>query len=254
MQTYYEENPTRDASDRTEEADKVFARIAALLSERSLVSRRMNISPFTESCLLGSILSMDEIIHHLAFFVSRLWQIHVFSEGNTRTTAVFFIKYLRTLGFDVTNDIFAENAWYFRNSLVRANYNDLKNSIHETTEFLEVFLRNLLLNENHPLHNRTLHISGTFKEPEKVNIDSEKANIENKKVNIEEDFTAKTASHVRKLQEALGKEIVFGRSDVQRVLDLKPTRCTALLREMAEHGIIEPVTGHGKGKYRFRQQ
>lgn len=69
---------------------------------------------------------MDEIIHHLAYFVSRLWQIHVFGEGNTRTTAVFFIKYLRTLGFDVTNDIFAENAWYFRNSLVRANYNDLK--------------------------------------------------------------------------------------------------------------------------------
>ena len=190
----------------------------------------------------------------MRFFVSRLWQIHVFGEGNTRTTAVFFIKYLRTLGFDVTNDIFAENAWYFRNALVRANYNDLKNGIHETTEFLEVFLRNLLLNENHPLQNRTLHISGTFKEPEKVNIDSEKANIENKKVNIEEDFTAKTASHVRKLQEALGKEIVFGRSDVQRVLDLKPTRCTALLREMAEYGIIEPVTGHGKGKYRFRQQ
>lgn len=77
-------------------------------------------------------------------------------EGNTRTTAVFFIKYLRTLGFDVANDIFAENAWYFRNSLVRANYNDLKNGIHETTEFLELFLRNLLLNENHSLHNRTL--------------------------------------------------------------------------------------------------
>ena len=96
------------------------------------------------------------------------------------------------------------------------------------------------MNENHPLHNQILHISDTFKEPEKVN--------------IEEDFTAKTASHVRKLQEDLGKEIVFGRSDVQRVLDLKPTRCTALLREMAEHGIIEPVTGYGKGKYRFRQQ
>ena len=59
----------------------------------------------------------------------------------------FFIKYLRTLGFDATNDIFAENAWYFRNALVRANYNDLKNGIHETTEYLEVFLRNLLLNE-----------------------------------------------------------------------------------------------------------
>lgn len=310
LQTYYEENPTRDASDRTEEADKVSARIAALLSERAFsftpneyisIHRKLFTGIYSHAgrirdynitkkewvlngatVLYGSAtelratldydfseekkfsyknLSMDEIIHHLAFFVSRLWQIHVFGEGNTRTTAVFFIKYLRTLGFDVTNDIFAENAWYFRNSLVRANYNDLKNGIHETTEFLEVFLRNLLLNENHPLHNRTLHISGTFKETEKpdidsakVNIDSEKANIENKKVNIREEFTAKTASHVRKLQEALGKEIVFGRSDVQRVLDLKPTRCTALLREMAEHGIIEPVTGHGKGKYRFRQQ
>ena len=303
LQTYYEENPTRDASDRTEEADKVSARIAALLSERAFsftpneyisIHRKLFAGIYSHAghirdynitkkewvlngatVLYGSAtelratldydfseekkfsyknLSMDEIIHHLALFVSRLWQIHVFGEGNTRTTAVFFIKYLRTLGFDVTNDIFAENAWYFRNALVRANYNDLKNGIHETTEFLEVFLRNLLLNENHPLQNRTLHISGTFKEPEKVNIDSEKANIENKKVNIEEDFTAKTASHVRKLQEALGKEIVFGRSDVQRVLDLKPTRCTALLREMAEYGIIEPVTGHGKGKYRFRQQ
>ena len=70
-------------------------------------------------------LSMDEIIHHLAVFISRLWQIHIFGEGNTRTTAVFFIKYLRTLGFSATNDIFAENAWYFRNALVRANYPEL---------------------------------------------------------------------------------------------------------------------------------
>ena len=199
-------------------------------------------------------LSMDEIIHHLAVFVSGLWQIHVFGEGNTRTTAVFFIKYLRTLGFDVTNDIFAENAWYFRNSLVRANYNDLKNGIHETTEYLEVFLRNLLLNENHSLHNRTLHISGTFKEAEKASIDSKKANIDEEKVNIGAVFTAKTVSHIQKLREALGTQNVFGRSDVQRILELKPTRSSALLREMAEHGIIEPVAGHGKGKYRFREQ
>ena len=89
-------------------------------------------------------LSMDGIIHHLAVFVSRLWQIHIFGEGNTRTTAVFFIKYLRTLGFSATNDIFAENAWYFRNALVRANYTNLQKGIHETTEYLEVFLRNLL--------------------------------------------------------------------------------------------------------------
>ena len=199
-------------------------------------------------------LTMDEIIHHLAVFISGLWQIHAFCEGNTRTTAVFFIKYLRTLGFDVTNDIFAENAWYFRNSLVRANYNDLKNGVHETTEFLELFLHNLLLNESNPLHNRTLHISGTFKETEKVNIDPPKANIEEEKANIEDNFTAKTASHIQVLQEVLGSEMTFGRSDVQRVLGLKPTRSSALLREMAEHEIIEPVSGHGKGKYRFQHR
>lgn len=103
-------------------------------------------------------LSMDEIIHHLAVFVARLWQIHMFSEGNTRTTAVFFIKYLHTLGFDVTNDIFADHAWYFRNAIVRANYTNLKDGVYETTEFLELFLRNLLLGENHLLQNRLLHI------------------------------------------------------------------------------------------------
>lgn len=108
-------------------------------------------------------LSLDEIIHHLAVFISRLWQIHIFGEGNTRTTAVFFIKYLRKLGFSATNDIFAENAWYFRNALVRANYTNLQKDIHETTEYLEIFLRNLLLNEKNPLHNRDLHISGILK-------------------------------------------------------------------------------------------
>ena len=105
-------------------------------------------------------LAMDEIIHHLAVFVSGLWQIHIFGEGNTRTTAVFFIKYLRTLGFSVTNDIFAENAWYFRNALVRANYTNLPKGVHETTEYLEAFLRNLLLDEKNELCNRNLHISG----------------------------------------------------------------------------------------------
>lgn len=301
LQTYYEENPARNVENRTEEADKVSVRIAALLSEKAFsftpseyisIHRKLfaGIHPHAgrirdynitkkewvldgATVLYGSAtdlratleydfseekkfsyknLTMDEIIHHLALFISRLWQIHVFGEGNTRTTAVFFIKYLRTLGFDVTNDIFAENAWYFRNSLVRANYNDLKNGIHETTEFLELFLRNLLLNENHPLHNRTLHISNTFMESEKVNIGDRKANIEKEKVNIESSFTAKTASNVCKLLEAFGFQTIFGRSDVQKALGLKPTRSTALLGEMTEKGFIEPVTGLGKGKYRFR--
>ena len=103
-------------------------------------------------------LTIEEIIHHLAVFISRLWQIHIFGEGNTRTTAVFFIKYLRTLGFTVTNESFAEHSWYFRNALVRANYTNLPKGIHETTEYLELFLKNLLLNENHLLSNRDLRI------------------------------------------------------------------------------------------------
>ena len=95
-------------------------------------------------------LPTNAMIKHLAEFVARLWQIHIFCEGNTRTTAVFFIKYLHTLGFDVTNDIFAENAWYFRNAMVRANYNNYKKGVFATTEYLELFLRNLLLEETNP--------------------------------------------------------------------------------------------------------
>lgn len=106
-------------------------------------------------------LDMSETIRHLATFVARLWQIHVFGEGNTRTTAVFFIKYLRTLGFTATSDMFANHAWYFRNSLVRANYQNLKLGVYRTTEYLERFLQNLLLDESHLLSNRCMHIYST---------------------------------------------------------------------------------------------
>ena len=104
-------------------------------------------------------LSKDEIIEHLAIFVANLWQIHAFEEGNTRTTAVFLIKYLRSLGFDVTNDTFAKNAWYFRNALVRANYNNISKNIFEDRSYLIKFLRNLLLNEKNELKKRELHIA-----------------------------------------------------------------------------------------------
>lgn len=301
LQAYYKENPARDARDRTEEADKVSARIAVLLSERAFsftpneylsIHRSLFAGIFSHAgCIRGynitkkewvlngatvlygsatelqatlnydlseerkfsyKNLSMSEVIHHLAIFISRLWQIHVFSEGDTRTTAVFFIKYLRTLGFDVTNDIFAENAWYFRNSLVRANYNDLKNGIHETTEFLELFLRNLLLNENHPLHNRTLHISGTFKAAETPDIKTSKPDIEALEANIETVFQPKTVSHILKLRNAFPDQTIFGRSDVMGVIGIKPSRASDLLKKMVEHEVIERAPGHGKGKYRFR--
>lgn len=105
-----------------------------------------------------SRLSMDETIERLAVFIANLWQIHVFEEGNTRTTAVFAIKYFRSLGFDVTNDTFAKNAWYFRNALVRANYTNIQKGIYEDRSYLIKFLRNLLLGESNPLQNKELHI------------------------------------------------------------------------------------------------
>ena len=105
-----------------------------------------------------SKLSMDDIIDHLSIFISNLWQIHAFEEGNTRTTAVFIIKYLRSLGFDVTNDTFAKNASYFRNALVRANYKHIRKGVYEDRSFLIKFLKNLLLGENNPLNNKDLHI------------------------------------------------------------------------------------------------
>lgn len=204
-------------------------------------------------------LSMDEIIHHLAVFVSRLWQIHIFAEGNTRTTAVFFIKYLRTLGFSATNDIFAENAWYFRNALVRANYTNLQKGIHETTEYLEVFLRNLLLNEKNELYNRDLHISGLLTS-EKVDIESKKVDIRSGKVDIEsalsvkgKDFSPKTAIHVRRLFERFGYDKVFGRSAVMEVTNLKKSGASKLLSNLVQADIIEPVSGYGKGKYQFKK-
>ena len=285
IDSYYEERPVHLSDDeRTEEADKVSSRIAEILFETAFsfspneyisIHRKLfqgiykhagklrdyNITKKEwvldgATVMYGSAselrvtleydfsqekdfsykgLSMDEIIHHLAVFVSRLWQIHIFGEGNTRTTAVFFIKYLRTLGFSTTNDIFAENAWYFRNALVRANYTNLQKGIFETTEYLEAFLRNLLLNE------------------EKVDIGDTKVDIESVLSEKGSDFSAKTTVHIHRLFEKFGFDEVFGRSAVMEILELKGSGASKLLSNLVQADIIEPVSGHGKGKYKFKK-
>ena len=118
-------------------------------------------------------LSQQEIIEHIAHFISYLWQIHIFGEGNTRTTAIFLIKYVRKLGFkEVNNDMFAEHSWYFRNALVRANYEDLSKGIHKTETFLVRFLSNLLLGQNYSLKNRDMHVQFI----DTVNVESDTVN------------------------------------------------------------------------------
>ncbi len=300
INSYYKSKPSFEA-ERTEEADKVSARIAAVLSENAfsfspneyiaIHSKLFNgIYKFAgkirdynitkkewvldgETVVYGSAsqlkatleydlslekdfiyknLSIDEIIKHLAVFVSRLWQIHIFGEGNTRTTAVFFIKYLKTLGFNVTNDIFAENAWYFRNCLVRANYNNLQKGIHETTEYLELFLRNLLLGENNSLNNRDLHISGLLKNKE-PDIDTKEPDIDTKKPDIKNDFkfANKTLEYIDTLKGIFGFDKYFGRNDVINAIGIGKSSASEFLSKLLNAKIIEPVFGHGKGKYKF---
>ena len=113
-------------------------------------------------------LSAEAAIRHVVKFTAGIWQIHPFCEGNTRTTAVFILKYLRSFGFPVSNDVFAENSWYFRNALVRANYTDLQKGISATTKYLELFFENLLLGQQHELKNRYLHVDYSDSQSAKV--------------------------------------------------------------------------------------
>lgn len=103
-------------------------------------------------------LSLDESIKHLCRFTSNIWQVHPFCEGNTRTTAVFIIKYLKTFGFNIKTQVFANNSWYFRNSLVRANYKNFEKNVFEDTSYLEKFFYNLLTGGKYELKNRYAHI------------------------------------------------------------------------------------------------
>ena len=115
-------------------------------------------------------LSSEEMIAHIVDFVTLLWQNHPFREGNTRTTAVFIIKYLRSIGFKVDNDLFAHHSWYFRNALVRANYRNIQKGIEYSPVYLVRFFRNLLLKDGWVLKNRYLHIRPTDDWKEQPNL------------------------------------------------------------------------------------
>ena len=143
------------------------------------------------------VLNKDQMVEHLAMFVAGIWQIHPFGEGNTRTTAIFTIKYLRMLGFSVNNDLFERHSWYFRNALVRANYRNVEKSVNIESIFLIRFFRNLLLGENNELKNRYMMIDG----PEEWKM-SETDQAENKHRTSTEQVTEQALAMVK----AIGKE------------------------------------------------
>ena len=219
-----------------------------LYGSASLLNETLEYDFDVEKSFDYSKLNTSEFIHHIARFIADLWQIHVFSEGNTRTTAVFLIKYLRKFGFDVTNDIFAKNAWYFRNALVRANYTNIEKGVYETTEYLELFLKNLILKENNELKNRYLHISLH----KKVDIDNKKVNIENEKVDIDSlKLTAKLRKNILSLYNILFKKEYFGRNEIMNILKMSPSGASKLISKLLELKVILPISNHGKGKYIF---
>ena len=190
-----------------------------------------------------SALSIDESLKHITGFIANMWQIHPFGEGNTRTTAVFAIKYLRSLGFDVTNTLFADNSWYFRNALVRANYADIQKGIYEDKSYLEKFFRNLILGEKNEMKNRYLIIGTDFGTAEKI---GDKQKIGDKK----------SAINIRTKQAILDfmkdKEYVKAR-DVAEAIKLKSSRTREYLGEVVKEGTISAEGSNRNRVYRLKE-
>lgn len=126
-----------------------------------------------ESCLINILNAESKVKHksqnlslipeHIATFNSNIWQNHPFNDGNTRTTEVFIVKYLRTLGFEITNSLYKENAFYFRNALVRNNYCNQQLGIDSDSSYLIKFYENLLLGTNHKLKSKELIVKKLYK-------------------------------------------------------------------------------------------
>ncbi len=160
-------------------------------------------------------LNKDQMVEHLAKFVSGLWQIHPFCEGNTRTTAIFTIKYLRSQGFSVNNDMFERHSWYFRNALVRANYRNLEKGIGYEPIFLVRFFRNLLLGENHTLKNRYMMIDA----PEEWKMPDSEQSPDKSPDKLPDKFSTNN-EYVKRLVEVVGHDEVTIK-DTLKVLGLK---------------------------------
>ena len=176
-------------------------------------------------------LSLDDSIKHLSKFISNIWQIHPFCEGNTRTIAVFLIKYLRTFGFKLNDEIFADNSWYFRNSLVRANYKNFDKNVFEDTSFLEKFFYNLLTNANKELKNRYTHIDY---------------------INEEEEGNAKVNNYTLEEQaiiNILKTDSTVTQEEIALQINKSVRTVKTYMAEMQEKGLIERINSKKNGEW-----
>ena len=176
-------------------------------------------------------LSLDESISHLSRFISNIWQVHPFCEGNTRTTAVFLIKYLRTFGFNVKMQVFADNSWYFRNALVRANYKNYEKNVFEDISFLEKFFYNLLTNTKYELKNRYMHVDY------KDNIEAISSNINS--LSLEE----QAILNIIKNNPSVKQE------EIATLINKSLRTIKNYMAEMQEKGLIERKNGKRDGEW-----
>ena len=183
-------------------------------------------------------LTTDQLIKHIAHFVSDIWQIHAFGEGNTRTTAVFAILYLRDLGYKVENDMFAQHSWYFRNALVRANYRNAVEGIDYAPEYLERFFRNLLLGEQWDLRNRYLHIHPSEEWRVQPNLSPGVKTVEK--------TVEKTTRTVEKILKILSNTPSITVREMSEILGLSRRGVEEQIKSLKQKGVIRRI-GPDKG-------
>jgi fido (protein-threonine AMPylation protein) len=295
IDNYYKTQAARkdnEDDDRTEEADKVSARIAEILSEKTFsfspvaylnIHKRLfqgiykfagkirdyNITKsewvldgdtvlYSDADTLRETLEYDfeqekkfdfkglnpqQVLEHIAHFISFLWQIHIFGEGNTRTTAVFLIKYLRKLGFkNINNDLFAQHSWYFRNALVRANYADISRNIAKTEIYLNRFLSNLAFGEKNVLKNKELHINFV------ANIDTnDTVTSQNDTVKIENDTVNDTVFNLIKENPSITAE------EIRVKLNIGIATVKRKIKILKEKGLITRLGSDKIGSWQINQ-
>ena len=197
-------------------------------------------------------IDLPRVVKRISNFVSGIWQIHPFGEGNTRTTAVFTIKYLRQLGYEVDNEPFKEHSWYFRNALVRANYQNLPAGVERTTEFLEQFFRNLLMGEQNELRNRYLHIhwkdDGLHVSEDDVDYGSEKSSVKStQKVEIStQKSTQKKVKSSQKILEMMADDSFVTTEEIAERLGVSRRAVAKQIAKLKTKGLLERI-GPDKG-------
>ena len=194
-------------------------------------------------------LTEEQKIKHICHFVSGLWQIHPFCEGNTRTTAVFTIQYLRSIGYNVDNEIFALHSWYFRNALVRANYKNSKLGINYDTSFLEKFFQNLLLGANYELKNRYLVIDAPKDLVQQNDTQEDKFDTQEGKFDTQGYFTEGVIPQKKELEAWIEHQIKKDpKISTGKLAELAKVSVSTIKRRIAKHGSIKFV-GSGFSGY-----